>query len=163
MVQRLTHQLLETHDFEKDSILIGLQPRGVFLADKIEQELLKQPELFSIQKGVVDHTFFRDDFRRGDAVLTPNNSDINLLVTGKKVVLVDDVLYTGRSVRAGIEALLTMGRPASIELLVLIDRRFLRELPIEANYTGIKVDALGDQRVLLEWDSKCDSAEVYIQ
>jgi len=99
----------------------------------------------------LDITFFRDDFRRREEPLAANQTNINFLVEGKKVVFIDDVLYTGRSIRAGMDAINSFGRPQQIELLVLIDRRFSRELPIEPNYVGKTVDAIDTEKVLVVW------------
>ena len=120
-------------------------------------------ELTSINEislGSLDITFFRDDFRRREEPISPNQTDINFLVEGKKVVFIDDVLYTGRSIRAGMDAINSFGRPKQIELLVLIDRRFSRELPIEPNYVGKTVDAIDSERVVVEWDDTVNNGQV---
>ena len=137
-VNRLCWQLIENHCNFENTVLIGMQPRGYFLAQKISL-------------GSLDITFFRDDFRRREEPLAANQTNINFLVEGKKVVFIDDVLYTGRSIRAGMDAINSFGRPQQIELLVLIDRRFSRELPIEPNYVGKTVDAIDTEKVLVEW------------
>ena len=150
-VNRLCWQLIENHcDFE-NTVLIGMQPRGYFLAQKIHARLLALTGIQDISLGSLDITFFRDDFRRREAPLSANQTNINFLVEGKKVVFIDDVLYTGRSIRAGMDAINSFGRPQQIELLVLIDRRFSRELPIEPNYVGKTVDAIDTEKVLVEW------------
>jgi pyrimidine operon attenuation protein/uracil phosphoribosyltransferase len=104
-----------------------------------------------VQCGNLDITFFRDDFRRREKPLIPSITNLDFSIENKKVVLVDDVLYTGRTIRSGLDALLTFGRPSKIELLVLIDRRFRRDLPIQANYIGKAVDTLVSERVSVEW------------
>lgn len=150
-LDRLTHQLIENHGDFSNTVLIGLQPRGVFLADRIVALLKKQLPNTTVQYGKLDITFYRDDFR-GETLHIPSETDINFSVEGKKVVLIDDVLYTGRTIRSGLEALVDYGRPKKVELLVLIDRWFSRELPIQPDYTGITVESVGSQKVKVLWD-----------
>lgn len=152
IVDRLAHQLIENHRDFSDTVIIGLQPRGVFLARRIQDKITAILPDVNIEVGDLDVTFFRDDFRRREKPLEPSNTEINFLIEGKKVVLVDDVLYTGRTIRAGLDAMLSFGRPDSVELLVLIDRRFSRELPIEASYVGKAVDSIDSQRVTVSWN-----------
>ena len=152
-VNRLCWQLIENHSDFSDTVLIGMQPRGYQLAQKIHSRLIELSSVSNISLGSLDITFFRDDFRRREAPISPNQTDIDFLVEGKKVVFIDDVLYTGRSIRAGMDAINSFGRPKQIELLVLIDRRFSRELPIEPNYVGMTVDAIDAEKVIVEWDS----------
>ena len=149
MLQRLAHQLIENHSDFSDSVIIGLQPRGIFVAERLQQKLTDLG--FPIRTGQLDITFHRDDFRRRDSPLTANATHINFHIENKKVILVDDVLYTGRSVRAALDAMIAYGRPAKVELLVLIDRRYTRHLPIEALYVGKYVNSLTSERVLVEW------------
>lgn len=150
-VNRLCWQLIENHTDFSDTVIVGMQPRGYLLAKKIQAKLIDLEASTHIALGSLDITFFRDDFRRRDAAITPNQTDINFLVEGKKVIFIDDVLYTGRSIRAGMDAINSFGRPKQIELLVLIDRRFSRELPIEPTYVGKTVDAIDRQKVVVEW------------
>ena len=152
-VNRLCWQLIENHSDFSDTVLIGMQPRGYQLAQKIHSKLIELSSVSNISLGSLDITFFRDDFRRREAPISPNQTDIDFLVEGKKVVFIDDVLYTGRSIRAGMDAINSFGRPKQIELLVLIDRRFSRELPIEPNYVGMTVDAIDTEKVVVEWDA----------
>jgi len=149
----LCWQLIENHFDFSDTVLIGMQPRGYQLAQKIHSKLIELSSVSNIYLGSLDITFFRDDFRRREAPISPNQTDIDFLVEGKKVVFIDDVLYTGRSIRAGMDAINSFGRPKQIELLVLIDRRFSRELPIEPNYVGMTVDAIDTEKVVVEWDA----------
>jgi pyrimidine operon attenuation protein/uracil phosphoribosyltransferase len=146
---RLCHQLIENHIDFKDTALLAIQPRGVFLGRRMHA-LLKQlrPEL-NLPYGELDVTFFRDDFRRHDSPLRANATKVDFLVEGKRVILIDDVLYTGRTIRAALDAMLAFGRPASVELLVLVDRNRQRELPVEAMYKGITVDALESEKVIV--------------
>ena len=134
ILHRLACQLIEYHiDFSK-SVLIGLQPRGVSLAERLKSILETEYNIKNISLGFLDITFFRDDFRRGEKQLEANKTQIDFLVEDKKVVFIDDVLFTGRSIRAALTAIQSFGRPSEIELLVLIDRRFSRHLPIQPDY-----------------------------
>ncbi len=151
-VNRLCWQLIENYIDFSDTVLIGLQPRGYIFAEKIHNKLKELTSISKIPLGSLDITFFRDDFRRRDAPISANQTEINFLVEGKKVIFIDDVLYTGRSIRAGMDAINSFGRPCQIELLVLIDRRFSRELPIEPNYVGMTVDAIDSEKVVVDWD-----------
>ena len=155
-VNRLCWQLIENHSDFSDTVLIGLQPRGFRLAQKIHLKLKELTSISDISLGSLDITFFRDDFRRREEPVAPNQTDINFLVEGKNVIFIDDVLYTGRSIRAGMDAINSFGRPKQIELLVLIDRRFSRELPIEPRYVGKTVDAIDTEKVVVEWDQDLD-------
>ncbi len=150
-IQRLCHQLIENHDNFDNSVIIGIQPRGVFLANRIIEELKKTLPNLKIESGNLDITFFRDDFRRKDGLLIPSSTKIDFIIEGKKVILVDDVLWTGRTIRAAMDALQSFGRPEKVELLTLVDRRFSRHLPIEADYIGIKVDTIDSQKVIVNW------------
>lgn len=148
-INRLCHQLIEVHDDFSESVIIGLQPRGVFLARRIQKTLEKILGKNGIPCGELDVTFYRDDFRRKD--LVPNRTHIDFIIENKNVVLVDDVLYTGRTIRAGLDAMQAFGRPKDVELVVLIDRRFSRNLPIQAKYIGRTVDAIASEKVKVEW------------
>ncbi|TAF65322.1 MAG: bifunctional pyr operon transcriptional regulator/uracil phosphoribosyltransferase PyrR [Cytophagales bacterium] len=149
IIRRLCEQLLENHGDFSNTVLIGLQPKGIFLAQKIQQQLLQiiQKE---VPLGYLDVTFFRDDFRRRDGIVKANATKIDFVIEGKMVILIDDVLYTGRTVRSALDAMTAYGRPLNVELLVLIDRRYSRDLPIEANYIGKQVDSIHSQRVSVE-------------
>ena len=149
LMNRLTCQLIENHGSFENAVLIGLQPRGTFLAKRM-QNLLKEQGV-DAKLGSLDITFFRDDFRRRNMPLQANQTQINFLLEGKDVIFIDDVLYTGRSVRSALDAIQSFGRPRSVELLVLIDRRFSRELPIQPDYSGKRVDSLSGDRVAVEW------------
>ncbi|MDN3586930.1 bifunctional pyr operon transcriptional regulator/uracil phosphoribosyltransferase PyrR [Pedobacter aquatilis] len=153
-IKRLCHQLIENHDDFSNTVLIGIQPRGPFLADRIQDELQTIIKNKKILKGNLDITFFRDDFRRKDGIVTANSNSIDFIIEGKKVILIDDVLWTGRTIRAALDALLAYGRPEKVELLVLIDRRFSRHLPIEPDYIGLQVDSVSAQHVKVTWASE---------
>ncbi len=149
-IKRLCYQLIEAHNDFSDSVLIGLQPRGVNVVTRLKNELEKILGK-EVLCGNLDITFYRDDFRRTEKPLIPSMTNIDFVIEGKKVVLVDDVLYTGRTIRSGLDAMLAFGRPNKVELLVLIDRRFRRDLPIQADYVGQTVDTLISERVSVEW------------
>ncbi|HEY1039945.1 MAG TPA: bifunctional pyr operon transcriptional regulator/uracil phosphoribosyltransferase PyrR [Bacteroidia bacterium] len=148
-ITRLCHQLIEVHDNFQHSVIIGLQPRGIYLAKRIHAQLGKILKNKNIQLGELDTTFFRDDFRRKE--LIPNKTTINFIIEEKNVVLIDDVLFTGRTIRAGLDAMLAFGRPKDVELLVLIDRRWSRHLPIQAKYVGKTIDSIESQKVKVDW------------
>lgn len=150
-IKRLAHQLLENHIGLEHTVLIGIQPRGVFLSDRIVDEI-KQQGANNIQYGKLDITFYRDDIRK--ELHNANRTDIPFSIENKKVVLIDDVLYTGRTIRAALDALLDFGRPEKVELCVLIDRRFSRQLPIQADYVGKSIDSIISQKVKVEWDKE---------
>ena len=150
-LERLCHQLIENHNNFSDSVIIGIQPRGIYLSKRIAKELRNILPETKIKDGILDITFFRDDFRRGSGPLVPNSTQIDFIIEGKKVILVDDVLWTGRTIRAAMDAMLAFGRPEKVELLVLVDRRYSRHLPIEPNYIGIKVDSISSQKVVVSW------------
>jgi len=154
ILHRLACQLIEKHLDFSNTVLIGLQPRGGFPAKRIKQILEEEYNVPEIQLGFLDITFFRDDFRRHDKPLEANRTEIDFLVEDKKVVFIDDVLYTGRSIRAALTAIQSFGRPSEIELLVLIDRRFSRHLPIQPDYRGRQVDAINDEKVRVHWKEK---------
>lgn len=162
LINRLVCQLIENHNDFSNTVLIGLQPRGVFFLNRIISLLKNKYNCKNINYGLLDITFFRDDFRRHNKPLNPNISDMNVKIESKSVVLIDDVLYTGRSIRAALTAIETYGRPKFIELLILIDRRFSRELPIHPNYTGVKVDSIQNDRVTVNWKDKESEDSVYL-
>jgi len=162
LINRLVCQLIENHNDFTNTVLIGLQPRGVYFLNRIISLLKNKYNCKNINYGLLDITFFRDDFRRHNKPLNPNISDMNVKIESKSVVLIDDVLYTGRSIRAALTAIETYGRPKFIELLILIDRRFSRELPIHPNYTGVKVDSIQNDRVTVNWKDKESEDSVYL-
>ena len=151
IISRLCYQILESYPDLTKLCMIGIQPRGVYFAEKIYQELTRIAPESNIPFGKLDITFFRDDFRKG-APLKANSTQIDFLTEDKIVLLIDDVLYTGRSIHASIAALQSFGRPSKIDLMVLIDRRFNREFPIKANFTGMIVDSLDEAYVKVNWD-----------
>ena len=146
ILHRLACQLIENHTDFSDTVLIGLQPRGVFLAQRLVAMLRQEYQVAGIQYGALDITFFRDDFRRGEKPLAANTTDIPFLVEDKKVVFIDDVLYTGRTVRAAMDAILDVSRPQVIRLAIMVDRGH-RELPIRADFIGKNIPTAHEENV----------------
>lgn len=163
LLNRLTCQLLEFHGDFDNTLLIGLQPRGIYLLDRIVKLLNNQYGIKNIKIGKLDTTFYRDDFRRSEKIHYAKATEIDFEVEGRKIVLIDDVLFTGRSIRAALTAIDYYGRPSVIELLVLIDRRFSRHLPIQPDYLGVQIDAIEGDKVRVEWKSDKKNDCVYIE
>lgn len=149
-LRRFCHQLIENHDDFENTVLLGLQPRGTLLVDRIVA-LLQEISGIKVPSGYLDATFHRDDFRRRDLPLKANETKINFLVEGKKVIIIDDVLYKGRSVRAAMDAMIAFGRPQKVELMVLVDRKLTRDFPIRPDYFGVRINTLESQYVIVEW------------
>ena len=151
IINRLVCQLIENHHDFSNTVLIGLQPRGIYLLEKLLNVFSKNHPDKKITSGNLDYSFFRDDFRRNEKLININPSKI------------EDVLFTGRSIRAAMSSIDSYGRPESIELMVLIDRRFKRELPIEANYFGAKIDTIDGDKVSVIWGKNKANNVVYIE
>lgn len=162
ILHRLACQLIENHNDFSNTVLIGLQPRGIFLADRLAQLLKEEYQIKDIKSGALDITFYRDDFRRRDEPLEANKTDIDFIVEDKNVVFIDDVLYSGRSIRAALSAIQSFGRPNKIELLVLIDRRFSRHLPIQPNYKGRQIDVINNEKVAVKWKEQDGKDVIYL-
>ena len=160
LLHRLSFQLIEDHNDFSETVLIAIQPRGVLLAERILRLLSK--ESCQVQLGLLDITFYRDDFRRNEKVLTANKTKLDFSIENKTVVLIDDVLYTGRSIRSALDAIQSYGRPKAVQLLNLIDRRFSRELPIQPDYCGIQVDSRLNQKVKVKWKELDEEDSVYL-
>jgi len=161
-LQRLAHQLVENHlDFTQTAI-IGLQPRGVLLSDRIAQIVREITGQQNILYGRLDITFYRDDVHSGSGVIVPSQTDIDFTIEDRKVILIDDVLHTGRTIRAAMDALIDFGRPRNVELMVLIDRHYSRELPIQPDYVGRTVDTIITQKVKVNWKEKDNLDEVIL-
>ena len=151
-LQRLAHQLLENHIHTDDLVFIGIQPRGVKFSDRLMEAIkMVRPDL-QFNYGKLDITFYRDDIRR--ELHVASKTEIDFSVDGKKVILMDDVLYTGRTVRAALDAIQDFGRPASVQLCVLVDRKFNRELPIQPDFFGRAIDSLMEQEVKVSWEKE---------
>jgi len=159
-IKRLAHQILENHLHLENTVLIGIQPRGIYVSDRIVNELKNIQTISKIDYGKLDITFYRDDVRK--ELKIANQTDIPFSIENKNVVIIDDVLWTGRTTRAALDALLDFGRPAKVELCVLIDRRFSRELPISADYVGRTIDTFPSQKVKVYWKEKDERDEVVL-
>lgn len=151
-IERLAYQLIENYSDLSSVVIIGIQPRGIYLSDKIFEQLNKIKPGNSLQYGKMDITFYRDDIR--NELHHPNQTDISFSLEEKNVILIDDVLYTGRTIRAALDALLAFGRPKKVELCVLINRMYSRQLPIQPDYCGKSIDSIISQKVKVEWDKE---------
>lgn len=159
-IKRLSHQILENHMNLQNTVLLGIQPRGVFVSDHVVEELKKLVPEKDIRYGILDITFYRDDIRK--EIHVPNHTRIPFTIENKNVILIDDVLHTGRTIRAALDALLDFGRPSKVELCTLIDRRFSRQLPIQPDYVGKSIDSIISQKVKVFWKSRDDRQEVVL-
>ncbi len=161
-IDRLCYQLIENYDDFSDTCLIGIQERGVLLANRIIERIEYLNKKRTPQYGKLDITFYRDDYRQREKPLKASTTEMDFLVSNKNVILVDDVLYTGRTIHAAMSALQDYGRPQKIELLCLVDRRFNRHLPIDADYVGITVDAVDEAYVRVDWmEDKKDQVLIF--
>ncbi|MCP8970223.1 bifunctional pyr operon transcriptional regulator/uracil phosphoribosyltransferase PyrR [Ectobacillus ponti] len=152
---RVSHEIVERNKGVEDIVLVGIKTRGIYIARRLAEKM-SQFEGKAVAVGELDITLYRDDLTLQSPDKEPlvKGSDIPVDVTGRKVILVDDVLYTGRTVRAAMDALVDVGRPAQIQLAVLVDRGH-RELPIRADYVGKNIPTSSDERIvaaLLEVD-----------
>jgi pyrimidine operon attenuation protein / uracil phosphoribosyltransferase len=161
-INRLCFELIENHNDFSNSVIIGLQPRGIYLANRITTRLRTILPGKEILAGNLDITFFRDDFRRRENVIVPSSTQIDFIVENKRVILVDDVLYTGRTIRAALDAILAFGRPSKVELLTFINRKFSRDVPIEPNYTGKAIDTIMSDKVKVSWSEVDGKDEVWL-
>ncbi|MEO7446004.1 MAG: bifunctional pyr operon transcriptional regulator/uracil phosphoribosyltransferase PyrR [Ferruginibacter sp.] len=150
-IRRLALQLTEedTEDLHNDVVYIGLQPRGIFISDAIVKAI-EQEGKRKVSYGKLDITFYRDDVYR--EIHKANQTEISFSVENKIVVLIDDVLHTGRTVRAALDALQAFGRPRVVKLCVLVNRSFGREVPVQPDYSGITIDTLPNQKVKVQPD-----------
>ena len=162
-IERLCYELIEAHDSFEDTVLIGVQPRGTYLNHRILKKLESIITINDIKSGNVDISFYRDDLMRREEPIIPEVMDINFSLEAKKVVLIDDVLFTGRSIRSAIDAIMSFGRPKSIELLTLINRRFSRDLPIQPDYVGKTIDIMDSEKILVEWEETTGIDRVLIR
>lgn len=149
-VMRISHEIIERNDGLDNVCLIGIQRRGVPMA-KMIRDNLKTVEGVDVPLGIIDITFYRDDLSNLNAHPVVNGTHIPFDTFGKKIVLVDDVLYTGRTIRSAIDAIFDMGRPAAIELAILIDRGH-RELPIRADFIGKNVPTSKSEKIHVEFE-----------
>jgi len=151
-LRRLAAQLTEQSADLSDLYFIGIQPRGILFANKLVEQLEELYPGSHINYGMLDITFYRDDVR--SELHQPSKTNIEFSIEGKKVILIDDVLYTGRTIRAALDALQDFGRPSSVSLCVLVNRRFNRELPIQPDYFGRAIDTFLSQKVKVNWESQ---------
>ncbi len=159
VIERLAHQLIENHYDFSNSVIIGIQPRGIYLSDRMVPYIEKIIG-HKINYGKLDITFYRDDFAK--VLHVPNQTEINFSIENKQVILIDDVLFTGRTIRSAMDAILDFGRPQKVELLTLIDRRYSRQLPIQADYVGLVIDSIVSQKVKVFWNEKDKKDEVIL-
>lgn len=152
-INRLCQQLIENHQDFENTVILGIQPRGVFLAERIQKQLLSITGK-NIPLGKLDITFYRDDYKRREVMASSYAMDVPFIIENKKVILIDDVLYTGRTIKAAMEAMTAFGRPAKVELLVLINRKYSRELPIFADYIGKSVNSLVSETVVVQFQEQ---------
>ena len=148
-LKRLSHELIENHYPFAETCIIGIQPRGIAISDYITQYIQELHPEIKLAYGKLDITFYRDDFRT--QIHVPSITELPFSIENKKVILIDDVLYTGRTIRAAMDALLDHGRAKKVELCILVDRKFSRELPIEPNFVGKSIDSIITQKVKVMW------------
>ncbi len=160
-LSRLCQELIENYTNFEDTVILGMQPRGILLASRI-QKRIKLLINKDVALGQLDVTFYRDDFRRKSEPIKASSTEVPFLIENKHVILVDDVLFTGRSVRAALDAMIAFGRPKSVELMILIDRKNTQELPIKPDYIGRTVNTMSSQRVKVEWDEKDKKSKVWL-
>jgi pyrimidine operon attenuation protein / uracil phosphoribosyltransferase len=151
-LKRLAHQLIENVTEPNNIAFVALQPRGVAFGQAVVSQIQQQIGFTKVPFGVMDITFYRDDIHQ--QIHLPNATDIAFSIEGKTVVLLDDVLYTGRTIRAALDALQDFGRPRNVQLCVLIDRKFNRELPIQPDFIGKEIDTIVSQKVKVNWTAQ---------
>ena len=162
-IMRLAHQVIENYPTWDDACIMGIQESGVRLAESLAAEIKRISKSKHIPLGKLDITFYRDDYRIRDKPLSPSQTTVpGHTLEHRRIVLVDDVLYTGRTVQAAMSAMQDFGRPAQVELLALVDRRFVRHLPIQADYAGIVVDAINQAYVKVKWAEKASDHQVLL-
>lgn len=160
ILTRMAREILEKHRGAVDLVLIGIRTGGVFLADRIKAKILSI-EGTDIPRGDLDITLYRDDWTRIGHQPIVQKTEVPFSLDGKQVILVDDVLFTGRTVRAAMDALIDFGRPDRIELAVLVDRGH-RELPIQANYIGKQIETIRNTMVNVYLKEKAGRDEVAV-
>ena len=156
MIERLSHDIVEKNKGTDNLCLVGIRTRGVYLSERIARAI-ERFEGVKLDQGVLDITFYRDDLDRLEEVPEIKGSDLPFSIDGKTVILIDDVLYTGRTVRAAVETIMNHGRPQKIQLLVLVDRGH-RELPVSANYVGKNLPTAKSEKVKVYF-TECDGRD----
>ena len=149
-LKRLSHELIENHYPFNNTCIIGIQPRGIAISDFITNYIMQINPNVKLNYGKLDITFYRDDFR--NQLHVPGITELPFQIEHKKVILIDDVLYTGRTIRAAMDALLDHGRAQKVELCILVDRKYSRELPIQPDYVGKSIDSIITQKVKVMWE-----------
>src|SRR3972149_11022412 len=159
-ITRVAHEVLERNKGANDLVIVGIRTRGVYLAERLSAKI-KEIEGIDVPVGIIDITLYRDDVKSGLSRHVVKKTEIPFSITDKKVILVDDVLYTGRSIRAAIDGLMDFGRPANIQLAVLIDRGH-RELPIMADFVGKNIPSSHKEsvKVMLKEEDGVDKVVV---
>jgi pyrimidine operon attenuation protein/uracil phosphoribosyltransferase len=158
LLKKLAFQIADDYRTFSEICFLGIQRRGSELLHVLKPLLNEYLSENILYFGDLDITFFRDDYRKSGALLKPNTTYIPFSIEERAVILVDDVLYTGRTVRSALDAMLAYGRPSSVQLLVLVDRKGFRQLPIEAQYVGKTLSTTKKQRVKLD----CENYQVWI-
>jgi pyrimidine operon attenuation protein / uracil phosphoribosyltransferase len=159
IIERLCYQLIEDYNDFENTCIVGIQSGGVQLAERLIEKLTDILRGCIIPLGKLDITFYRDDFRTSKKPLAAQENDMPFIIENLKVILVDDVLYTGRSVQSALTALNHYGRPHSVKLLVLVDRRFHRQIPVRPDYIGLSIDSVDEAYVHVEWGEKGENIE----
>lgn len=163
VILRLSRQIIEQYYSSENLVIIGVQPRGIYLSRVIHSLLVESKKIKGLQYAELDVTFYRDDFKIKPLAPSPQKISPDFSVENKNIILIDDVLYTGRTIRAALDAIQNYGRPSGVELLVLVNRRFSRQLPIEANYVGINIDSFDNQKVQINWANDWKKSKVYLE
>lgn len=152
-IKRLGYQLLENNENLSDIVFVGIQPRGIQISNRIIDFISEISNSEKPSYGLLDITFYRDDIR--EELHIPKETTLTQSIEGKKVILIDDVLYTGRTIRSALDALQDFGRPQKVMLCVLVNRRFNRELPIQPDFYGIAIDTTSSQKVKVDHENNC--------
>lgn len=160
ITEKISGQLADRYCFFKDVVLIGIQQGGVFFADRIVESISELQKGQNFKYGQLDITFYRDDIR--NKILAPDVMNLPFSIENKTVILIDDVLFTGRTIKAALDALLDYGRPAKVELCVLIDRKEHRQFPIQADYVGQAIKTKKTDKVKLLKNSSGEMEVVLI-
>ena len=160
-ITRIAYEIIEKNKGVDNLALIGIRRRGVLMADRLQKKL-EELEGKEVPNGILDITFYRDDLSLMSEMPVINGTDIDFMIIGKKLILVDDVLFTGRTARAAMEAVMEMGRPAKIELAVMVDRGH-RELPIRADYVGKNMPTSRNEVVHVDFEELDGKNEVFLE
>ena len=160
-IHRLAYQLIENHNDFTNSIIVGLQPRGILLAKMLHQ-IISQKLQKEIDFGILDHSLYRDDLHLKNSIQPLSENKMPHNIENKNIILIDDVLFTGRSIRSALDALVDYGRPRDIELLVLIDRKLHRHMPKQAKYVGKTIDSIDSEKVNVSLQNPIEESIVYL-